>query len=340
MKTTHLALLILALGLAGCQGRTGAAEKSAAGAQSEAGSPAATGAEADAGGALVRVRAVELRRFEDAVVAPGQWRSAVEAVLSAPAAGTLDSIGVRPGDRVRAGQVLGWLITRESQASLRGARLLQEHAVDAVSRAEAARALELVRRELVRVPLTAPRSGWVTRNPAAAGGELAADAEILAVTPQDGIVFEARITPSDAAHIRVGQQAVVSAKDEAARKALVSRLLPYAGEGDQSFLFWLSSDDVEPSLIGRYGEARIAWGPARTAPAVPDSSVVEDDLTGASSIDLVLADRRAIHTEVGLGGRSADGWREVLRPALTPGALVLTDGQRGLPDSIRVRWGS
>ena len=37
-------------------------------------------------------------------------------------------------------------------------------------------------------------------------------------------------------------------------------------------------------------------------------------------------------------GAAAGGWHEVKDPPLAAGARVVIEGQRGLPDSTRVKW--
>src|SRR5262249_59795145 len=112
--------------------------------------------------------------------------------LPAPFAAVVESLGPRPGDRVAAGDTLGLLVTRESRAALRGAELLMQEAHDPASRAEAERARALARRDLVRVPIVAPRNGVVTRRGAATGAQLAGGPGGLGLTPPDGIGCEAR----------------------------------------------------------------------------------------------------------------------------------------------------
>jgi hypothetical protein len=154
-------------------------------------------------------------------------------------------------------------------------------------------------------------------------------------------VFEARVGSTDASIIRVGQTATIADGDSAPRRAVVTRRLPFAGDGDQSFLFWLApTGSGTAPQVDRFGEARIVVGTARRAPAVPDSAVVQDDLTGGSSVSVVGPDGRAIWTQVVLGPADADGYRELKRPSLLPGTLVVTEGQRGLPDGTQVQWKS
>src|SRR5690349_17544141 len=71
----------------------------------------------------VRVATVAVRTFTDLLQAPGQWRSSGDVVVPAPFAAVVESLSARPGDRVRTGEVLGVLLTRESRSAVRGAEL-------------------------------------------------------------------------------------------------------------------------------------------------------------------------------------------------------------------------
>ncbi len=290
----------------------------------------------------VSARAIEERSFEDAVTAPGQWISTGEVTVNAPFDGVVDSLFVRPGDRVRAGQVLLRMVTRESRSALLGAEILAGRSHDETERAEAARALDLARRDLVRVPVHAPHAGIVTGVVAQSGSEVAESAAILSIQAPDAIVFEARVAPEEASRIRAGEDArVTDTGTTDARPAVVLRVLPAASAADQATLAWLAPRGVapgsaaDPPETGRFGTARITTGSARRASAVPDSAIVEDDVTGQTRVAVIDPDRRAIWTPVTLGA-GADKWHEVRSPSLPPGTLVVTEGQRGLPDSTRV----
>jgi hypothetical protein len=326
MKYAHVDCLIAAgltlAALIGCQGDSGSHDPS--------GPPTV----------VVRVRALEARTFSDRVTAQGQWRSSGEIAITAPFAGQVDSLGVQLGDRVTAGQVLCCLITREARATLRGAAMLATEAHDPSSRAEATRAAELARRELVRVPLTASRSGIVVRLSATTGGEVAESAEILALLPNDAVVFEAHVPASEASRLHVGQEASINGEGGPPRVAAVQRILPVAGVNDQSTLVWLRpvSESALPEL-DRFGTAVITVGSARRVLAVPDSAVVQDDLTGETRIALVTLAGQAVWTPATLGV-GEDGWHELTAPALATGSLVIIDGHRGLPDSTRVQVAS
>src|SRR5262249_11694152 len=155
--------------------------------------------------------------------------SSGDVIVPAPFAAVVESLGPRPGDRVAAGDLLGTLITRESRAALRGAELLAHEPREPAARAEAERARALARRDLVRVPLTAPRAGVVTRWGAEPGAELAEGGEVLAITPEGAVVFEARLPAEQARHVHVGDAARVLVEGETPRAARVTRVLPSAG---------------------------------------------------------------------------------------------------------------
>ena len=286
----------------------------------------------------VRVHPLELRAFDDVVVAQGQWRSVGDLPIAAPFAAVVESLGPRVGDEVRKGQRLGWLVTRESRAALRGAELLALEARDPASRDEAARALELARRDLVKVPIVAPAAGIVTRRTIEPGGDVGESGEILALVPSGAMVFEAHVPARDVPRLRPGQRARVAEENGPERQATLQRVLPMANAGDQTTLAWLAPAAGPPPALDRFGTATVVVGAPRRAVAVPDSAVVEDDLTGETRIAVVARSGLAVWVPVTLGA-SVPGWREVRAPALAAGAPVIIDGQHGLPDSTAVTIG-
>lgn len=294
----------------------------------------------DAGGVAVvpvRTAAVELRMFADELQAPGQWRSSGDVVVPAPFAAVVESLGPRPGDRVAEGEVVGVLVTRESRAALRGAELLAREAHEPSAIAEAERALALARRDLVRVPLVAPRAGVVTRRGAEPGAELAEGAEVLAITPREAVVFEARLPAQQASRVRVGDAATVRVEGEPPRAARVLRVLPSANATDQATLIWLSplTSGATP-LLERFGTADLRTSAPRQSPAVPVAAVVENDLDGSARVAVVGPDSVVAWTRV-TPGAALDGWRELTGDAPGPGTRVVVEGTRGLPDHARVK---
>lgn len=287
----------------------------------------------------VTVRSLETRSFADEVTAPGQWRSGSDLPIVAPFAATVEELTPRVGDHVHQDETVGWLITRESQAAMRGADLLAREARDAPGREEAAKAQALARRDMIRVPVVAPQAGVVVRRSAEVGAQVAEASEMLAIVAPGAIVFEAHVAARDAARLKPGQSATISQEGRPPRQARLQRTLPMASAGDQATLAWLAPvpGPVAPDL-DRFGTAAIVVGAARQALAVPDSALVEDDLTGETRIAIVSAAGRVRWVKVELG-TGTGGWHEVRAPAIAPGTQVIVEGQHGLVDSTSVRPG-
>lgn len=286
--------------------------------------------------APVRTAAVEERTFADAIEAPGQWRSSGDVSLPAPFPAVVESLEPKLGDHVAAGDTLGMLVTRESRAALRGAELLATEAHDPAARAEAERATALAHRDLVRVPIVAPRAGVVTKRDAEPGAEIGDGAEVLAITPIEGIVFEARLPAAATPLVRKGMPAIVRTTGEPDHEVRVTRVLPAASAADQATLVWLSPVGGATPLLDRFGTLAMTTSGTRRSPAVPAAAVVESDLDGSARVVVVAADSTATWTPVKLGA-AADGWRELVGGTLAPGAQVVIEGQRGLPDRTRVK---
>ena len=116
----------------------------------------------------------------------------------------------------------------------------------------------------------------------------------------------------------------------------MQRRLPQSSEGDQTALFWLAPVVRTPfGVLGRFGNATIETGAVHRAVLVPDSALVQDDLTGEVRLARVLPESIAVWTTVRLG-QGEEGRHELLEPRLPPGTLVIVRGQRGLPDSTHV----
>lgn len=285
----------------------------------------------------VRVAFLERRSFEDAIEVPGGWRNSGELVVSTPFASVVTSLAVRVGDAVGPGQRLGTVETRDARAGIVGAHLLEREAHDPSSRAEAERALQLAHKDAAGIPLVAPTAGIVIRRTIEPGGQASEGAEILALAPWKDIVFEAHVPPDQQTRVRIGQRAQVLEPDAPSRSATVARFLPAADPNDQTTLVWLAPVADRRSLrLGRFGTARILVGAPHVATGIPDSAVVEDDVTGQSRAAVVDSSGHAHWVNLALGAK-ADAWRELLSPSLPAGTRVIVEGHTGLVEGTRVR---
>jgi hypothetical protein len=285
----------------------------------------------------VRVERLEERSLRAVVTTQGQWRISDSLTVSTPFRAYVEALRPRAGDHVTQAELIGTLVTYESRAALNGAEILVRQAATPAERDEAERALRLAQRDLVRVPLVAASAGTVLRRSVEPGSEVAESAELLTLVPEGSIIFEAHVPRAEADQVALGARAQVAMEGGGIVETRVQRRLPQSNESDQSALFWLAPLTKEPfGVLGRFGSATVETGAEHRAVLVPDSALVEDDLTGVVRLARVVSGDVAVWIPVRLGA-AEDGRHELLAPALPPGTLVLVRGQRGLPDSTRVR---
>lgn len=281
----------------------------------------------------VRAQAVMLANFTETVQCPGKTSALAQQKLRTPFAGTLSELRVTDGDEVKRGEVLGAVVARDSEAALAGAREMEREASTPRERSDAARAVALAEKNLVRAPLRATADGVVVSHTAAAGDRLSEDAEIVTIAESGSMVFMADVPQSRLSRIRTGEPAAI---------VLAGRPGPLAGvvhnvlsAGNASDLTIPVRIDLHPTPtrlpIGVFGEATITIGQRRGVPAVPDASILRDDVTGVSRIALATTAGKARWIAV-VPGLSEEGRTEIVSPPLAPGLKVVVSGQVGLPE--------
>ena len=283
----------------------------------------------------VRVVAVQSHDFRGDIEAPGQWKASTETVIQAPFDAILESLEKRPGDPVEHGERIGWWRTYESEAAVHGAELLLEQARDSAATRDANRALRDAKASVVRVPILSPVTGRVLRRPADEGSRFSAGAEVLALVANEAVVFEARVPAERRGAVHQAMTATLVTASEPDQPARVWTLLPSTA-GDQSALIWLKPEGGGHALdIGRFGTAFIATGGHSRSLAVPDSAVVEDDLTGNHRVAVMDSLDHVKWIDVSLGPREGTT-RAVSGPGLREGLRVIVEDQRALIDGMTV----
>ena len=314
-------LLLLVLPLAGCRNKA---------------APEAPPPSPPTAAIPVRVAPASRATLADIVSGPGRTAALAQQKVRAPFAGTLTELSVGDGDRVRRGDPIGTIVSRDSEAALAGARQMGREAKSESEKQDAARALVLAERGLVRAPISAPSDGTVLAHAAARGDRLADDQEILTIADASSIAFLVDVTQSDLARVRPGQSVAIEIPGQPARfSGTVHDVLPGANAADFTApvrvdLRGLSS--VPP--LGLFGTARITVAEHRNAVVVPDAALVRDDLAGSSRIAIV-ANGRAHWIDVTPGLRTAAG-TEIITPPLSAGQSVVVAGQVGLPEGAAV----
>ena len=215
------------------------------------------------------------------VSAPAKLEGAIQRVLTAPADGYLQKIWVRPGDRIKAGQVLAELADQDLQVQKRGlsAELAQhENAlVSAQARsdrtefivnqgqADAARAkLELLQQQLDRSLLRAPFDGIVIKGDLSqsVGAPVERGAELITLALDTGYRVMIEAEESEVADLKPGQtgRLILAALPSHTLPFTVERITPLAAteDGRHYFAVYATLQGKPPALRpGMQGFAKI-----------------------------------------------------------------------------------
>ena len=276
-----------------------------------------------------------LARLERTVNAPGHTVALVQQKVRAPFAGTLVKLSVIDGDRVRRGESVGTIVSRDSEAALAGAREMEREAKTPAEQNDAKRAIALAERNLIRAEINAPADGVVLAHAAAAGDRVTEDQEILSLADAGSLVFVADVPQNDLSQIRPGQRASITlAGVPRPVSGTVHDVLPTANPADFTAPVRIDLAPGAPLGVGRFGTATVVVAEKANAVVVPDAAILRDDVTGKTRI-AVVRDGKVHWQEVTLGMRGPEG-TEIVSPALSPGEIVAIEGLVGLPEGAAV----
>lgn len=325
-------LLSLSYGGSGCRGRETAGNAEKAGEERPAGK-----AESSADiPTPVRIATIDAIDLADVVAGPGHTAALSQQKVRAPFAGTIVALTVSDGDFLRRGQVVGAIVSRESEAALSGAREMAHEAQTPAQKSDAERALVLAESGLVRKPLAASADGPVLSHAAASGDRVAEDQEILTIADASSIVFLADVSQSDLPRIRPGEPVRVELAGRAAAVAgRVHGILPGANPADFSGSVRVDLPAAAERLAtGLFGTARITVGTRPGVFVAPASAVMRDDVRSTSQMAAVVQGR-AHWIPVRTGARQGD-LMEVSGPDVKRGLGVVVSGMVGLPEGKSV----
>jgi len=301
------------------------------------------------------------------VITTGQIRSEAMAVLKSETSGTIAEVLVKPGDRVKKGQVLLRvdpkpleLAVREAEANLEKARLIvldntmpdsivSGKAVtgDRLKNAEtragldgAKVALEKAKLEREKATITAPFNGVMDEVKVSVGERLATGQEIGKVVDLEHLRIEAAVLEHDLPLIKVGGQAVITAaaapdKPVTGRIAAILPIVDSATRAGRA-LIRLGGGVLRP---GMYADIRLEATRLPDRVIVPAAAVIQRD---GRPLVFVVKDGRAQWVYI-LPGRSNGAETEVLPDSSTgiipvkAGDVVLVEGHLTLTHDAPVR---
>ncbi|MFO7541827.1 MAG: HlyD family efflux transporter periplasmic adaptor subunit [Thiobacillus sp.] len=245
------------------------------------GTPASKPILAGIGTTLVLLAGILFFPTSYTVSAPAKLEGAIQRVLTAPNEGYLHKVYARPGDHVKAGQVLAELADQDMLVELRGleselaqhenallsaqARTDRTEYIVSQGRAMAARAkLDLLQQQLERSHLRAPFDGIVIKGDLSQsiGAPVERGAELITLAPDTGFRVLVEAEETEVADLKTGQagRLKLAAMPSLTLPIRVERITPLASteEGHHYFAVYATLHGKLPALRpGMQGFAKI-----------------------------------------------------------------------------------
>lgn len=306
------------------------------------------------------------------IAVSGALKASQSALVKARVAGELQSLSVREGDRVQAGQVIAQIDPTEYRARVRQAQQQADAAqaqVDIAQRqfdnnqalvnqgfisqtalltsqanlngakanhAAVLATLDLANKSLGDATLRSPLTGVVSQRMAQPGERVAIEARLLEVINLSKLEVEAALTAEDASRVRVGMTAQLQVEGQTEPVlARVLRINPSAQMGSRSILVYLGIEGREGLRQGLFAQGSLGTQTVQIL-AVPVDSVRTDK---PQPYVQVVQDQQVQHITVQTGVRS-QGERQslVAVTGLSEGAQVLAGSVGPVREGIQVRF--
>jgi multidrug efflux pump subunit AcrA (membrane-fusion protein) len=254
--------------------------------------------------------------------------------LRAPAAGRVVGLNIQTGDRVRRGEVVAHLFSREVEAAENGLAMARE-----IDPADAPSLTESVRRYAhgAGVPVTIPEDAIVAQR-IVSPGQLVADLDQLAdlIDPRS-IFVSAAVPVDDLATLRLGMEAFITSPlhpglEFTARVAGISPSFSQAGATSPARIEFTGRERINES--GAPVEVTITIKSAPDATVIPAAALFEDAADHRFYVFVAGNDGLAHRKTVTVGMRSPIEVQTT--SGVQAGQIVITSGGYALSDGLKV----
>ena len=312
--------VILALAFAGCHSTPAANEDN--GAEPSTATLSVTGATA------------VIKPMREEILLLGETVAQRHISLRAPSAGRVIGLNILTGDRVKRGQVVAHIISREVEAAVNGLAVARQ-----IDPAEASSLAKSVNRYVQGegVPVTAPEDAIVAQR-IVSPGQVVADLDQLAdlIDPRS-LFVNAAVPVDDLARVHAGMAAIVTSPlhpgiSYPGRVAGLSPSFNPAGATSTARIEFSTGQRIEEA--GAPVEASITSKFVPDALVIPASALFEDAANDTYYVFVVGADGRAHRQTVTLGIRSQSEVQ--VTSGIASDQVVITSGGYALSDGLKV----
>lgn len=265
----------------------------------------------------------------------GQTVALRHLIVRAPTAGQVIGLTLQTGDKVRRGEIIAHVLSREVEAAEHGLAVAQQ-----LDGTEAANLAVSVRRysHSSGVAVAAPNDGIVAQR-MVSSGQIVADLDPLAdlIDPLS-VVVNAVVPSANLATLRPGMAARISSPiaPGASYPGRVSAIAPSFESGTETSLARVEFTGAK-RLFEANAPVEIVITTASVADAIliPRTALFQSASTNDYYVFVAKADGRAHRTPVQLGLR-ANGIVQITA-GLAPGDVVITSGGYALANGLRVK---
>ena len=262
--------------------------------------------------------------------------------IVSPIDGIITSMHAEVGSRVKNGDTLAVIRTRDSEASIAGAQRLIDEAANAQQKAQAKQALEVAIESQQLVPIIAHRRGDIVAKMVSDKQTVTANTVLLQLVDLSTLDFVANVPLQNIPQVKVGQQCRIefpslpNTRFDGKVAAVSAQSMPGSQAAEVRIAFETPLKEIETDLrIGMMGTANIVTGVHSDVLLVPRSALLRDDINDTYTIYTVSPDSLAVAMPVTVGV-VGDSLAEVSAPSLTAGQPVIVQGNYEVSDSTRV----
>ncbi len=188
--------------------------------------------------------------------------------------------------------------------------------------------------QLAYTEIRSPINGVVTDRPSYPGETPPPGTPLLTIMDTSSVIARAHIPQNDAAALKPGDAAIITAPGEARVQAKVTLVSPALDPNSTTVEVWIEAANPDGRLRpGTTVNVQMVAQAINDAVVVPASALLKTP-EGESAVMIVQSDR-AHQVSVETGIREGD--RVQITKGLSGGETVVTNGSYGLPDNTKVK---